>query len=415
MTHKNSDVVIPTKNTSLVNPNLISLKGCIPNIDKLKSRNDFQHDFEFYRYKQEHADEIKSAYLTDLGDYYHTFKYASLLTKAQQNPTNLTNSYWQTLVRFNLSPYGIEKIFGQEVENKPLWGLQRMGQSHTLLPDGREILIGGEYEDFYDPHFFIYNDVIVKHPNGEIEVYGYPKHIFPPTDFHTATLIGDEIWVIGSLGYKDDRQYSHTQVYKLNIYTYEIKQVPTRNSMGWVNSHKAQYKDRQIVVTGGHILIEQNSPHQEQIDTWALNLDTLKWKNLTNYQWQRFMVRRKDLKTLHLWGYKMLQDSANNDEKYKEYKQKLLIDLDIEPVIEVYEQLFIPPIEHTTYDDENLKYNEVAVCIDDILVRYVDEDETIQVYVEGILSKSILQQLQNNLCNKLTKLENTFCEVIDID
>jgi hypothetical protein len=27
-------------------------------------------------------------------------------------------------------------------------------------------------------------------------VYGYPESVFPPTDFHTATLVGEFIYVI---------------------------------------------------------------------------------------------------------------------------------------------------------------------------------------------------------------------------
>ncbi|MBS9779031.1 MAG: hypothetical protein KGV51_00240 [Moraxellaceae bacterium] len=181
-----------------------------------------------------------------------------------------------------------------------------MGQSRTVLPDGREILIGGEYEDFYDPQFFIYNDVIVKLPNGEVQIYGYPKHIFPPTDFHTATLVDNDIWIIGSLGYQDERQYSHTQVYKLNINTFKMEQVTTRNSMEWVHNHNAEYKDGQIIVSGGQILADEDSPSQEQIDSWALNLKTLIWTNLTNHQWQGFYVGRKDFDWLHLFEYNRL-------------------------------------------------------------------------------------------------------------
>ncbi len=105
-----------------------------------------------------------------------------------------------------------------------------------MLPDGCIILIGGEYEDFYDPDFCIYNDVTVIHPDESIDTYSYPKAIFPPTDFHTATLVGTStdahIIIVGSLGYLEDRQYSHTPVYCLNLNNFKIQQVATRNSMG---------------------------------------------------------------------------------------------------------------------------------------------------------------------------------------
>ena len=77
---------------------------------------------------------------------------------------------------------------------------KRFGQSLTLLPDGLAVQIGGEHEDYYDPDFCIYNDVFVHERDGSITIYGYPESAFPPTDFRTATLVGDSIYVIGSLG-----------------------------------------------------------------------------------------------------------------------------------------------------------------------------------------------------------------------
>lgn len=65
-------------------------------------------------------------------------------------------------------------------------------RSSTRLRNGREIYIAGEHEDWYDPDFYIYNDVIVIHPNLEIQIYGYPRTVFRATDFHSATLVQDE-------------------------------------------------------------------------------------------------------------------------------------------------------------------------------------------------------------------------------
>ena len=38
-----------------------------------------------------------------------------------------------------------------------IWCFERAGATLTQLPDGREVRIGGEHEDFYDPDFCIYN------------------------------------------------------------------------------------------------------------------------------------------------------------------------------------------------------------------------------------------------------------------
>ena len=72
----------------------------------------------------------------------------------------------------------------------PVWCFDRFGQSMTILPDGRRIFIAGEHEDWYDPDFFIYNDVVVISTNGDIEhIFGYPIEVFPPTDFHAAAYV----------------------------------------------------------------------------------------------------------------------------------------------------------------------------------------------------------------------------------
>ena len=88
----------------------------------------------------------------------------------------------------------------------------RFGQSSNQLPDGRVVCIAGEHEDSYDPDFYIYNDVVIQQPDGRIDIFGYPREVFPPTDFHTATLVGNRIVLIGSLGYPDERRPGETPV-----------------------------------------------------------------------------------------------------------------------------------------------------------------------------------------------------------
>ena len=71
----------------------------------------------------------------------------------------------------------------------------------------------------YDPQFFIFNDVVVYDPQSDsYELYRYPTYVFPPTDFHTTTLLGDSIRIIGNLGYKQDRG-DVTPVYRLQLET----------------------------------------------------------------------------------------------------------------------------------------------------------------------------------------------------
>ena len=145
----------------------------------------------------------------------------------------------------------------------PVWCFDRFGMSHTRLPDGRALFIAGEHEDFYDPDFCIYNDVIVTDPELRVAIYGYPVEIFPPTDFHTATLAGaSDLYLIGSLGYRDARRPGETPVYRLDTTTMQITALQTSgDSPGWISDHTAEY-----VPTRG-----------ANRRSWWLDLTTLAW------------------------------------------------------------------------------------------------------------------------------------------
>lgn len=394
-------IVFMTENTAFIPP-------FVP-----KSRWDFDDDYEYRGYKYDNLASIKAILTPEMQSAVADFQFAKTLTiKPTQNPTDLTNPYWQWLVRYDLSADDIGEIFGLDTyEISPLWCAERMGQSCTVLPNGRQILIGGEWEDGYDPQFAIYNDIIVKHPDGKIEIFGYPRHIFAPTDFHTATLVGDEIWIIGSIGYGEDRDTTQTSVYKLNIHTYKIEKVETRNSMGWVFKHSATLKDNQIIVTGGEIWLGDDLPMVENIDDWALNLKTLIWKNISKKDWQVFYVERKDRKRLHLWEIGSLEwDKKHNVERYQERLGKLEQQLGQAVDFVTYQMLFAPPIDHSV-DENEQNYNTTTIFIDDVKVRYVDKGWNVQVYIEGKLPPHKVELLQENLRHKLSKLENFPCEV----
>src|SRR5262249_23538357 len=148
--------------------------------------------------------------------------------------------------------------------------------------DGREVLIAGEHEDFYDPDFFIYNDVVVKEPDDKIAIYGYPKEVFPPTDFHTATLLPGRILLIGSLGYRDARRSKReTQVIQLMLDDFSIHKINALGaSPGWIYGHvsAASGDGQSITISGGMIdlsFVEMSS--KENVDDWILDLQSWTW------------------------------------------------------------------------------------------------------------------------------------------
>ena len=179
---------------------------------------------------------------------------------AERAPEVMNNPFWEGMIRSSIDAYQAGRLFG--IEEKfdgtytPIWCAQRFGQSLTFLPDGRIVQVAGEHEDHYDPDFCIYNDVFVHFPGGNILIYGYPESVFPPTDFHTATTIGEAIYLIGSLGYPAARRYGETPVYRLDTLTFELEPLPTAGEApGWIYKHQAVASGSgEIRVFGGEIL-----------------------------------------------------------------------------------------------------------------------------------------------------------------
>ena len=149
------------------------------------------------------------------------------------NPERMNNPVWEWLVKTRINAFQANDVLSgpSPFQSGPGWCFDRMGQSSNSLPDGRVIFIAGEHEDSYDPDFYIYNDVVIQHPDGRIDLFGYPREIFPPTDFHSATVMGDQIIIIGNLGYPNDRHPDKTQVLSLNLKSFEISTVNTSGEM----------------------------------------------------------------------------------------------------------------------------------------------------------------------------------------
>ena len=203
----------------------------------------------------------------------------------KNNPDKMNVPFWKSMVTSGATAWRAREIFNDtDMNDESVWCFKRFGKSINELIDGRIIEIAGEHEDHYDPDFCIYNDVIVHYGDGTFEIYGYPKEVFPPTDFHTATLVGKYIYIIGSLGYCGERQYGETQIYRLNSETIEIEKMNTSGDKpGWISQHKATYtEDKEIRISGGKICILTHGvdEYTDNFNEYVLNLESLVWRRL---------------------------------------------------------------------------------------------------------------------------------------
>lgn len=201
------------------------------------------------------------------------------------NPERMKEPFWIDMIRSGVCGYSATQHFKgpSSMGREPVWCAQRFGQSLTLLPDGRMVLIGGEHEDSYDPDFCIYNDVFIRETDGSISILGYPESVFPPTDFHTATRVDDALYIIGSLGYWGRRDYGRTPVHRLDLRTWRIDRLePTGQGPGWIHGHRAtRVSDHGILVTGGEVLTWEGDEEQSVNNSQGFLLDTqdLVWRS----------------------------------------------------------------------------------------------------------------------------------------
>jgi len=271
------------------------------------------------------------------------------------------------IIKSSYGPYRARDLFQVllDRDDGPIWTFDRMGATRTELPDGRVVCIGGEHEDAYDPDFCIYNDVVVFDPDGRFEIYGYPKEIFPPTDFHTANLIGDRILIVGSIGYLGERRSGHTPVYVLHLSDYRIEEVLTWGEMpGWIFKHEAEVNPTgEVIVRGGEVQHERDGkPHtRRNIEEFALDLRSWTWRQVTSRNWLQFAICRQDQ------HYFPTEPWRRKEELY--------------------------PVGMAFTPDPCDEWNRVRFRVSGVVVEVTDEFRSLEVIVEGDLQSEVLAAL----------------------
>jgi hypothetical protein len=388
-----------------------------------------------------------------------------------ENPHRMNNPLWEWLVKTRINAYSAGDRFGypSPFDAGPAWCFARFGQSVTPLPDGRLILIAGEHEDSYDPDFHIYNDVTVYHPDGKLDLFGYPETVIPPTDFHTATLLDDRIIVIGNLGYPDNRKAGITQIAELDLKTFAIRLIrSTGTPPGWIHKHIAELAPDQksIQVRGG--LIDPADKDRfsllENPDAWSLDLGTWEWTRLTHCPWERHVFYAEGVRWLPLrqidslsssmkynWGSKLDPEIPTPEqtvpaEKWEEFQDRFgttnptaqaeaagLYAEGSNPDLDVFGQLYQPALPHTAipepespdeeaeeeydengpydWDEEDYStpgdvFNGTRISVNGVVVRYKDNMDSVILTIEGKLPPETVQALIADLKGKLEILLN---------
>lgn len=336
----------------------------------------------------------------------------------EKNPTKIKSKVWEWLVHSKLSGYeSTERLNGPSpFDEGPTWSFDRFGQSVTELPDGRIIYIGGEHEDHYDPDFYIYNDVVVLNSDKTVDFYCYSKSDFLPTDFHSATLVDNTIVIIGSLGYPEDRVKEDTQIYLLDLDSYEIqRKYASGLSPGWMHKHNATLSaDRKsIVVTNGIVCLDKDRSLRENIDDWRLDLTDWQWVRMTERTWVRWEIKRRDKKCIHLWDVRQALWAL--ERKWNDNHEKGMVRLENElgyrPDVTLVNDLYSFDLTHDGLQKDEEEHNVFCIYIDGVRVRFVEDRYCLKVCVEGELPIETISVLKESMLDKLSALENTPCDI----
>lgn len=335
------------------------------------------------------------------------------------NPTLTNNPVWNWLIKTKISAWKATKASEHDFYKGATWCFDRFGQTTTQLADGRVIYIGGEHEDYYDPDFYIYNDVVVENTDKSLDIYTYPIDVFMPTDFHSATLLGDKIIIVGRLGYAAHREINDTPVYILDINTFAIEKISTLGVVpGWIFEHAATLMDdgKTLLITGGKNHRGENKSFCENINEWTLNTETWEWQLAKENNWNRWEYLRKDRGRNFLFDIRhtLWRKEANWLDGFEEHIEDLNKKLGYDPDISEVKSLYQPPVEFTTLPQLEDEYHEYRISINSVLVRYCEDSWGIQVCVEGVLSTEVIGLLKMDLFTKLTNLIKTEWELLDV-
>lgn len=330
---------------------------------------------------------------------------------------DLSNPYWSWLIQSEESSWAANQHFGgpTSYDGNPAWSTKRFGQSTTSLPDGRILLIAGEHEDHYDPDFFIYNDIIVRHPDERIEILGFPESIFPPTDFHSASLVDGTVILIGNLGYPEQRKSGETQILVIDPITWKIrKQLSTGECPGWIYDHQATVEEGSIILTRGKFWTDDNTSLAENFDDWRLHLADWRWERLTHRTVTIFELVRKDgepneLFKMGTWLFQKqygtipppempaLEGSDTLAEIHKNMKG-------VEPKDrEAYERRHQPDGVDFKLLPKREDSLEVRIEVQSVLVRYDENYDSVRLVIEGELALELIQKLKDDLKSKLER------------
>ncbi|KAK3331413.1 hypothetical protein B0H66DRAFT_613776 [Apodospora peruviana] len=224
---------------------------------------------------------------------------ADAINHSQHNPTKMQKPFWKhMIVHGGKSDAGrkiLDPLKEMDMQMMRVWCFNGQGRTKTKLPDGRIVFIGGQHEDWSDPDFVTYNDVVVRRPKStptEIDIYGYPFSTFPETKFHTATYYRDEasgggkeyIYIIGGLDYGDGPHSKATLTFRLDLQDYSIQPIEATGDMPPPNLDDGTLERRCCNIGWGRYFIVVSDNCNKT--AYRLSIPSMRWSRLYIFYWR---------------------------------------------------------------------------------------------------------------------------------
>jgi len=246
-------------------------------------------------------------------------------------------------------------------------------------------------------------------PESSIAIHCYSQEAFPSTDFHSATRVGDAIFMVGCLGYPQQRIVGSTPVFRLALDAMTIARVETSGEApGWIHKHTAVLSadGGALIIHGGKIWFGDDRTMQDNIDAWSLDVDSGHWTRLTALDWQRWTMRRVDRRPNRLWDVRQALWRRDHPRAGLENMWRHDDAPDFDALAALYRLDETMPAP-----EKGSNHNDFCVVVDGVRVRFTEDLYSVQAIVEGRLSEARLDALRRKTLATLERLDGSVWEI----
>jgi hypothetical protein len=137
---------------------------------------------------------------------------------------------------------------------------------------------------------------------------------------------------------------------------------------------------------------------------------------MTRRRWKRWDIRRRDGSGNELFWIKSawkVKDCGGprTTQMFDDGMRRLTDELGFRPDIELYAQLYVPPVPHQKIPEREDEFEVRRIDVNGVTVRYNEQGSSVLITIEGDLPASTADILVSDLADKLSALERRTYDV----